>query len=377
MRRAGPAASFHCCFGACRSSSLQRRFYLDSTVHGGAVKLHQLNQQVRAFGEGRLLEKRLLCCDIERRDLRDRIDQHLVVETADGVPVDGEAERVPEPARLPLDLGTLRKRQRRRLAVVELPDVDFGAAVCGVEAEVADEPEPVGAQQDNVEPAVVQLLDSDDLADAADGVERRLIIVVKPLRLDHSDLARAVDRVAHHVAIARFENVQRQLRAREQDRSGQRKDRQPEQSAHVNSTADKRRRWALDQGSSSPCASRSWRKRLRAAPSFHSRSRRTTSSKSSAPPSRFPAAIFAEANSNRASWSSGFAASRCSSAVVSTAGADASSSAARARATSGLSAISGADASRISLASAVSSAAMSARTRPPMTSGLSGAMSRT
>src|SRR3954453_18731972 len=169
MKRVGPAASFHCCFGACRSNSLQRRLDLDSAVHGSAVELHQLDQQVRAFGKGRLFEKRLLCADIERRDLCDRIDQHLVVEPADGVPVDGKAERVPEPARLPLDLGTLRKRQRRWLAVLELPDVDFGAAVCGVEAEVTDKSKPVGSEQNNVEPAVVQLLDSDDLADAADG----------------------------------------------------------------------------------------------------------------------------------------------------------------------------------------------------------------
>ena len=59
------------------------------------------------------------------------------------------------------------------------------------------------------------------LADAADRIERRLIVVVEPVRLDHGDPAGAVDRVADHLAIARLENVQRQLRAREQDRAGQ------------------------------------------------------------------------------------------------------------------------------------------------------------
>ena len=63
---------------------------------------------------------------------------------------------------------------------------------------------------------------------------------------------------------------------------GKREDRDADRSAHVNSSADSRRRCALDHGSSRPCASSSWRKRLRAAPSFHSRSRRMISSSASA-----------------------------------------------------------------------------------------------
>src|SRR5438874_9910895 len=137
-----------------------------------------------------------------------------------------------------------------------------------------EETETVRAEQHDVEPAVVELLDADDLANAADAIERRLVVVVDPERLDHADLPGAVDRIVHHLAIARLENVQRELRAGEQDRPGQRENRDSQRSAHVKSTADSRRRCALDQGSSSPCASSSWRKRLRAALSFHSRLRR-------------------------------------------------------------------------------------------------------
>ena len=63
-----------------------------------------------------LLEQRLLGADVERRDLGDGVDQHLVVEPADRVPVDRKAQRVAEPPRLALDLGALGERQRRRLA---------------------------------------------------------------------------------------------------------------------------------------------------------------------------------------------------------------------------------------------------------------------
>ena len=60
---------------------------------------------------------------------------------------------------------------------------------------------------------------------------------------------------------------------------------------------------------------------MRAAPSFHSRSRAMISSSASAAASRSPAAIRAWAMAKRASWSSGLAASRASSADTSAAGA--------------------------------------------------------
>ena len=98
-----------------------------------ALELHQLDQQIGAAGERRLLEQRLLGADVERRDLGDGVDQHLVVEPADRGPVDRQPERVAEPPRLALDLGALAQRQRRRLAVVERGDVDVGVAVGRVE----------------------------------------------------------------------------------------------------------------------------------------------------------------------------------------------------------------------------------------------------
>ena len=202
-------------------------------------------------------EQRLLGADIERRDLGDRVDQHFIVEPGDRGPVDRKAERVAEPARFALHLRALDQRQRLGLLVVERGDVDLGAAVGGIGLGLADQPKAVGAQQHDVEPPVIKLLDPDHLADAADVVERRLVVVVEPVRLDHRDLAGAVDRVADHLAVARFEDVERQLRARKQDRAGQREDRDAERSAHVKSSAESRRRCALDHGSSRPCASSS------------------------------------------------------------------------------------------------------------------------
>ena len=191
-----------------------------------------------------------------------------------------------EAASFAFDLGAFGNRQGGRVLVIECLDVDFGTAVGRIDADIPEEAEPVRAEQDDIEPPVLQFLDSDDLADAADRVERCSVVVVEPVRLDHPDPSAPVDRVAHHLAVARLEDVQRKLRAREQNRAGQRKQGHADDAAHVKSTEDRRRRCAADHGSSRPCASSSWRKRLRAAPSFHSRSRRTISSRASAAASR-------------------------------------------------------------------------------------------
>ena len=111
------------------------------------------------------------------------------------------------------------------------------------------------ALQDDVEPPVVQFLDPDQFADAADAVERRLIALlafaVEHLRLDQCDPPRAGERIADHFLIARLEDVQRDLRAREQDRPGQRKQGHADRglAAHVNRTAESRRRCAFDHSS--------------------------------------------------------------------------------------------------------------------------------
>ncbi len=80
-------------------------------------------------GSAALLQQRLLRTHVERRDLRDRVDQHLIVEATDGVPVDRKSHRIAQPACLPLDLGTLAERKRRWLFVIEGFDIDVGAAV--------------------------------------------------------------------------------------------------------------------------------------------------------------------------------------------------------------------------------------------------------
>ena len=76
---------------------------------------------------------------------------------------------------------------------------DVGVAVRSPELGLADQPEAARSAEDDIVAAVLQLLDPDDLADAADRVQRRRI-VSRRLRLDHADLARSVDRVRHHLA---------------------------------------------------------------------------------------------------------------------------------------------------------------------------------
>src|SRR4029079_11592448 len=100
----------------------------------------------------------------------------------------------------------------------------------------ANQPEAVRTEEHNIVAAVVQLLDTDQLPDAADGVEGSLIVVVEPVRLDHRNPPRTVDRILDHLPVARLENMQRQLRSREEDRAGKREKRNSKGPAHVNRT---------------------------------------------------------------------------------------------------------------------------------------------
>ena len=63
-------------------------------------------------GEVARLEQGLLRADVERRDLGDAVDQHLVVEPRDRIPVDRIAERIGIAARLALELGALGDAER-------------------------------------------------------------------------------------------------------------------------------------------------------------------------------------------------------------------------------------------------------------------------
>ena len=186
-----------------------------------ALELHQLHDQVGAALQGRLLEQSLLGADVERRHLGDGVDQHFVVEPSNRLPVDRQAERIAEAPRLALDLGPLDATQRRRLGVVEGGQIDIGLPVQGADIRFGDQPKTVRAHQHDVEAPVVELLDPDQLADAADPIQRGAVTRLVH-RLDHGDSAVARHRVLDHRPIALLENVQRQLGAREQDGAGER-----------------------------------------------------------------------------------------------------------------------------------------------------------
>src|SRR3546814_17037255 len=51
-------------------------------------ELHHLHDQLGPYVERRCFEQRLLGCGVEGRDLRDAVDQRLVVELRDRIPID-------------------------------------------------------------------------------------------------------------------------------------------------------------------------------------------------------------------------------------------------------------------------------------------------
>jgi hypothetical protein len=61
-------------------------------------------------------EQGLLRADVERRDLGDAVDQHLVVEPGHRFPIDRIAERIGVTPRFALELGALDARERLGLA---------------------------------------------------------------------------------------------------------------------------------------------------------------------------------------------------------------------------------------------------------------------
>ncbi len=94
--------------------------------------------------------------------------------------------------------------------------VDVSLTIGGSAIGFGDQAEPLRSEQHDVEPPVVQFLDPDQFAEAADLVQTGWVGVVG--RLDHRDPSRPGHRVLDHRAIAFLEDVQRQMRAREQDR---------------------------------------------------------------------------------------------------------------------------------------------------------------
>ena len=142
------------------------------------------------------------------------------VELAYGSPIDRQAQRIAESLGLPLHLGALGEAERLGLRIVEGGQVDVGLAIGGSKIPLRDQAEASGSVKHDVEPAVVQFLRADDLADASGVEQRRRLAFAR--RLDHSDSASPRERVANHIAIARLENMKRQLGAGKQDCPSQR-----------------------------------------------------------------------------------------------------------------------------------------------------------
>ena len=82
-----------------------------------AEELHELDDQLGALGQVGGLEQRLLGSDIERRDLGDSVDQRLVVEARDRLPIDRIALRLCEAPRLPLQRRPVGDAERAAILV--------------------------------------------------------------------------------------------------------------------------------------------------------------------------------------------------------------------------------------------------------------------
>ena len=132
------------------------------------LELHELDQKLGARDDRRRLDQRLLGADVERRDLGDAVDQHLVVEPADRFPVDGIAQSIGITPRLALELGPLDAGERVRIGIiVEAAGIGIDLAIGGIDGRLARDPEATDSLQHDVEAAALDLLRTDDPAEAA------------------------------------------------------------------------------------------------------------------------------------------------------------------------------------------------------------------
>ncbi len=108
---------------------------------------------------------------------------------------------------------------------------DAAAAIGLVRALLGNDVETRSAGQGDENAAIIGLAIGGETAGAAglaqeSGlVERRFLALGRAARLDDADDAVAGENIVEHLQIARLENIQRQGRARQQDASLQRKDR--------------------------------------------------------------------------------------------------------------------------------------------------------
>ena len=211
----------------------------------------------------------------------------------DRLPVDRIAERVGIAPRLALELGALGHAEDGSSSSSKAAAVGVDLAVERVDRRLARDAEPAEPLQHDVEAAVLQLVAGADPAEAADLEQGRRLASLgraagpcrsagrRPSRRAPSR-GSAARRCA--AAAARAGRAARPPAGRPGCGAGA-----PSARHQVNRIADRRRRCAPTQGSSSPTASISCSSRLRAAPSFHSRSRAMLSSNWSAAASRSPA----------------------------------------------------------------------------------------
>src|SRR5580658_1957901 len=350
--------------------------------------LEERGQESCTLGRVGRFEQRLLLAGREGTDHGDGGDEALVVGRRERLPVRGDL--VAREERLERGEETLARERRVLLMLL----VEVAAIAPPIRHDAAVEPALARQLFDDVEAqkpgqrdeiaAVLRLAELGEPPGAADAVDRGLAgIALVSKRLHHADKALARERVPRHGEVARLEDVERQLAARQEERARQRKDRQRrrerrearDERAHAKRSDERRRRADCVKGSAPPIASKYLTSCFRAASSFHFRSRRTSSRSSSTACSRLPPAKSAPARSSRAWWSLGSRSSRALSspkAPCALAPASASSSPVRAATTSTCPAASAGTRARSWRALAKSFLAMAARARPASASTLSG-----
>src|SRR5215475_9770485 len=122
-----------------------------------------------------------------------------------------------------------------KLSIRESLIVGQDAPITTLQRKFLIEPKPVDAPEFDEEPTLRKFFPLLDVAGTTDFVEvwslifsarHRPVILLRGKRLNHAENTIGTQRVLHHSAITRFEDVQRQNRPRQEHDSGQGKHRQ-------------------------------------------------------------------------------------------------------------------------------------------------------
>jgi len=122
-----------------------------------AEELHQLDREIGALAQARGFEQRLLGRRIERRNLRDAVDQRLVVEARDRGPVDDIALALRKAPRLAFERGALDRGEFADVGIKRL-DVGLDDTIGRVAGDFVRQAEARFAGQDDVESAISERL---------------------------------------------------------------------------------------------------------------------------------------------------------------------------------------------------------------------------